>query len=226
MTKKETAEDYQKYLSEGIVNDATMTASLGIGKLYSKNTFTHPSENEDEEITVKGLDDRAIIEAIRKQEKLLEVGDVTSLENMLLSQTHVLNAVFTNMVSHLSAADTLTKLDTYGRLALKAQTQTRQTISTLAEIKGIKKTTFIHQVNQAHNQQVNNGAGENLKKSANERELINLDTRSKKSSTGEDSNDETLALPENAGGAGTFSPKRTQARDAVGKVARVRKAVS
>ena len=178
MAKKKTAEGYQKFLSEGIVNDATMTASLSIGELYNKNTFTHPAENEDEVITVKGLDDLAITEAIRKQEKLLEVGDVTSLENMLLSQTHVLNAVFSNMVSHLSSADTLKKLDTYGRLALKAQNQTRQTISTLAEIKGIKKTTFIHQLNNAQNQQVNNGAEKKLNKSSNERVINDVDTSS------------------------------------------------
>jgi hypothetical protein len=226
MTKKETTEDYQKFLSEGVVNNATMTASLSIRKLYSKNTFTHPAENEDEVITVKGLDDIALTEALQQQQDLLNKGDVTSLENMLLSQTHVLNAVFTNMVSQLSTADTLKKLDTYGRLALKAQAQTRQTISTLAEIKGIKKTTFIHQVNQAHNQQVNNGAAEKLNNSSNERVINDVDTRIETGSTREDSNDEALALPENAGGASTFSPECTQARNEVSKVAGVRKAVS
>lgn len=196
MAKENTAEDYQKYLSEGIVNNSTMTASLSIRKLYSKNTFTHPAENEDEVITVKGLDDIALTEALQQQQDLLNKGDVTSLENMLLSQTHVLNAVFTNMVSQLSTADTLKKLDTYGRLALKAQAQTRQTISTLAEIKGIKKTTFIHQVNQAHNQQVNNGVGEKLNNSANKKVINEVDRSDEAKRTGKNQQDETLAIPE------------------------------
>ena len=223
MTKKKTKEGYQKSISESIVQDATMTASIGIGQLYSKYTFIHPAENEDEEITVNGLDDSVITEAIRKQEKLLEQGDLTSLENMLLSQTHVLNAVFSNMVSNLSAADTLKKLETFGRLALKAQNQTRQSISTLAEIKGIKKTTFIHQVNNANNQQVNNGAGENLNNSANERVINHVDTASKAGGPGENQQNEALALPENTGGQETFGHECNKARHEVGKVAGVRK---
>jgi len=224
--KKKTPENYKKFISEGIVQDATMTASLGIGQLYSKTTFTHPSENEDEAITIKGLDDRSIIEAIRKQEKLLENGDVSSLENMLLSQTHVLNAVLSNMVSHMSGADTLKKLETYGRLALKAQNQTRQTISTLAEIKGIKKTTFIHQTNNAHNQQVNNGLEKNLNNPANEKVINEVDSGDETKRARPNQQNETLAIPENAGGQEAISNECTQARHEVGKVARIGEADS
>ena len=53
-----------------------MTASIGIGQLYHKSQFTNPSENEDEAYTITGLNDRTIIETIRKQEKLLKNGDV------------------------------------------------------------------------------------------------------------------------------------------------------
>lgn len=226
MAKKKTAEGYQKFISEGIVQDATMTASLGIGQLYSKNTFTHPSNNEDKAITIKGLDDRSIIEAIRKQEKLLDNGDISSLENMLLSQTHILNAVLSNMVGHMAGADTLKKLETYGRLALKAQNQTRQTISTLAEIKGVKKTTFIHQVNNAQNQQVNNGADKNLKKSSNERVINDVDTSSETICTRENQSNETLALPENTGRKSTISNECSETRDAVSTHKRAAKTVS
>lgn len=224
MAKKKTAEGYQKFLSEGIVNDATMTASISIRQLYSKNTFTHNEENED--ITVKGLDESAIIEAIQQQQDLLNKGDVSSLENMLLSQTHVLNAVFSNMVSHLSSADTLKKLDTYGRLALKSQSQTRQSISTLAEIKGIKKTTFIHQVNQAHNQQVNNGADENLNNSANKKVINEVDSGNETERARPNQQDETLALPENTGRKSTVSHECNEARDEVSAHKRAAKTAS
>lgn len=227
MTKKEkTPENYQKFITEGIIDDATMTASMGIGQLYHKSQFTDPSENEDEAYTITGLNDRTIIETIRKQEKLLKNGDVSSLEKMLLSQTHVLNAVLSNMVTSMSQADTLKKLETYGRLALKAQNQTRQTISTLAEIKGIKKTTFIHQTNNAHNQQVNNGVEENLDNSTNERVINDVDTRSEAGSKGENQPDEAMVISEDAGGASSVSPECTQARHEVTTNKRVREAVS
>ena len=45
MCDKEKSKGNQKYISEGILKYATMTASIGIGQLYSKNTCTHPSEN-------------------------------------------------------------------------------------------------------------------------------------------------------------------------------------
>ena len=94
------------------------------------------------------------------------------------------------------------------------------------EIKGIKKTTFVHQINQANNQQVNNGAGENLNNSANERVINHVDTASKAGSTGENQQNEALALPENTGGQEAISHECNKARHEVGKVAGVRKADS
>src|SRR3546814_3695576 len=43
------------------------------------------------------------------------------------------------------------------RLALKAQSQARTTIETLAEVKNPKAVAFVKQANIANNQQVNNG---------------------------------------------------------------------
>jgi hypothetical protein len=58
-----------------------------------------------------------------------------------------------NMGEYINAAET------YMRLALKAQSQCRATIETLALIKNPPPVTFVKQANIAHGpQQVNNGA--------------------------------------------------------------------
>jgi hypothetical protein len=177
----------QPSVSEIIIKKQSANASVAICQL--SNTMI--------------LDAVSITEAIEEQEILLKNGDLTSLENMLLSQTHVLNLIFTQMVSKMGKTEYMDKMEVYGRLALKAQNQTRQTIAALGEIKGIKKTTFIHQVNKAHNQQVNNGVSENLNDSANERSLADVDGRSTASGTGEILPDKAVSLSErdkNTGG--------------------------
>jgi len=55
-------------------------------------------------------------------------------------------------------SDIMPKLETYLRLALKAQGQCRATLETLAEIKNPQPTAFITQQNIGVNQQVNNDA--------------------------------------------------------------------
>ena len=211
MTKKIESDKkkYLKSLSMGIVNNQDKAAGASIGLLYEKVLFSN------NEIEIEGLDSTAIANAIKVQEKLLAKGDLTSLENMLFGQVHTLNAIFTMMVARMSNAERLDQLEAFGRLALKAQNQTRQTVSSLAEIKGIKKTTFINQLNNAHNQQINNGAEKNLNNSANERVRGDVDARSETVGKTEDFTDEALALSEDAGGQEAFSYECTQTRPAI-----------
>ena len=219
MAKKKTKEGvYQESVTTDLIDDATSSANMAITQLYEQFTFSNGEATE-----VKGLDSHALAKAIRKQEVLLKEGDLTSLENMLLSQSHMLNAIFTRMVVNMGKAKYLANLETYGRIALKAQNQTRQTASTLAEIKGIKKTTFVHQLNQANNQQVNNGAGENLNNSANEKVINNVDGRGETKRTGENQQNKTLALPENTRGQEAISHECNKARHEISEVAGVRK---
>ena len=220
MKKERKNKIYGKAVSKGIVCSQDKTASANICQLYDKVEFNNGKTS------IVGLDGLTMAKAIREQEVLLAKGDFSSLENMLHGQAHTLNAVFGKFIVMLSNAEQLPHLEAFGRLALKAQNQTRQTISTLAEIKGIKKTTFIHQVNNANNQQVNNGAGENLNNSANERVINHVDTASKAGGPGENQSDETLALPENTGGQGAISLECNKARHEVSKVAGVRKTTS
>ncbi len=152
-----------------------------------------------QDISTLGLNSAEIKKAIIKQDKLIAKGDLSSLETMLHSQTYVLNAVFNNMVTRMANAKYVNNLEVCARIALKAQNQTRQTISTLAEVKGIKKTTFIHQLNNATNQQVNNGPGENLNETANKKVIYgHLDRGNEAEGTGKDFENQTLALQDSS----------------------------
>lgn len=90
-------------------------------------------------------------------------GEIGQADGLLTSQAIALNAVFLemsrraalNMGSHLGA------METYMRLALKAQSQCRTTLESLAEIKNPRAVAFVKQANIAGgHQQVNNRAPE------------------------------------------------------------------
>lgn len=87
-------------------------------------------------------------------------GDLAVADTLLIGQATALNAIFhemarraaLNMGQHLGAADT------YMRLGLKAQSQCRATLESLARIKNPPNVAFVKQANISHgHQQVNNG---------------------------------------------------------------------
>jgi hypothetical protein len=101
----------------------------------------------------------ALTGALRDCVQNAKAGDLAEYEGMLGAQAYALNAIFLemtrraamNMGTHLGATEQ------YMRLALKAQSQARTTIETLAEVKNPKAVAFVKQANIANNQQVNNG---------------------------------------------------------------------
>jgi hypothetical protein len=88
-------------------------------------------------------------------------GDLTSAERMLHSQAVALNAIFGELARRaaLNMGEYLPATETYLRLALKAQGQSRATLETLAAIKN-PTVVFARQanINNGGQQQVNNGA--------------------------------------------------------------------
>lgn len=78
-------------------------------------------------------------------------------ERMLLSQAIALNQIFTALANKSSRQEYMKNLETYMRLALKAQSQARATLETLANIKQPPHVVIAKQANLANNQQVNNG---------------------------------------------------------------------
>ena len=85
-------------------------------------------------------------------------GDLSTLEAMLLSQATALQTMFAGLARRAANQEHLRQYEAFMGLALKAQAQSRSTISALVDLKYPKQATFVNQANIAHGpQQVNNG---------------------------------------------------------------------
>lgn len=101
-----------------------------------------------------------LINELREQAANASSGDLKRHEAILTIQAHTLDTVFNELArrSQANLGEYMDAADRYMRLALKAQSQCRATIETLAEIKNPKPVAFVQQANIANGpQQVNNG---------------------------------------------------------------------
>ena len=102
-----------------------------------------------------------LVDDLGKQCELASKGDLSRAEALLMVQAHTLDALFNNLSRRaaLNLGEYRNAAETYLRLALKAQTQCRATLETLAAIKNPQPVAFVRQANIAHGpQQVNNAA--------------------------------------------------------------------
>ena len=82
------------------------------------------------------------------------------MEAMLISQATALQTIFTSLARRAQDQQLQKHFESFLGLALKAQAQSRATISALADLKNPRQATFVKQANIANGpQQVNNGAG-------------------------------------------------------------------
>lgn len=87
----------------------------------------------------------------------LNGGNMRKVENMLFGQAHALQSIFVSLARKGANQEYLKQYETHMRLALKAQSQCRATLETLAAIKN-PPVVFARQANIANGpQQVNNG---------------------------------------------------------------------
>lgn len=108
----------------------------------------------------KDTDLQAMVEGIQATVKDVQGGDLGRLEAMLVSQATALQTMFTSLARRASHQEQLKHYGVFMGLALKAQAQSRATISALVDLKYPRQATFVKQANIAHGpQQVNNGAG-------------------------------------------------------------------
>ena len=86
-------------------------------------------------------------------------GNLERMERMLSAQAQTLNIMFTELARRaaVNMGERLDATETYLRLALKAQAQSRATVEALSEMKNPRSVAFIRQANVAQQQQVNNG---------------------------------------------------------------------
>lgn len=112
-----------------------------------------------------------LLAEILKEGKAIENGDLKQIERYLYSQAIALHSVFDRMLAQAGDTDFTPHLELFMTLALKAQTQCRKTLATLAQLKSPDQTTFIkqniQQQNNAVNQQINNNGTEATKKNQN-----------------------------------------------------------
>ena len=100
----------------------------------------------------------ALVKELAIQVKAVNDGDLGRAEEMLMVQAHTLDAIFNSLARRaaMNMGEYPDATDRYMRLALKAQSQCRATLETLAVIKNPPNVAFVKQANIAHNQQVNN----------------------------------------------------------------------
>ena len=105
----------------------------------------------------------ALIEALRKSTDQSKAGDLSHLEAMLIGQATALQTIFTSLARRAHHQTLQAHFEAFLGLALKAQAQSRATISALVDLKFPRQATFVKQANIANGpQQVNNAthAGE------------------------------------------------------------------
>ncbi len=107
-----------------------------------------------------GLEIQDLLQPLDDSIKVMKGGNLVGAEAMLMGQAHALQSIFTELSRRAASnmGEYLNAMETYLRLALKAQSQCTKTIEVLAAIKN-PPVVFAKQANIAHGpQQVNNGA--------------------------------------------------------------------
>ncbi len=134
---------------------ADVTAEGTLANAHVMATFAKPTMGE--------LHLAECVHALRDKTRAVNRGDLSAAESMLIEQAAALNAIFAELArrSALNMGEYINAADRYMRLALKAQSQCRATLETLATIKA-GPAVFARQANIAHGpQQVNNGVAAN-----------------------------------------------------------------
>jgi hypothetical protein len=97
---------------------------------------------------------------VRDEVEKVWKGDLSGLEATLTAQAINLDKIFNEMARRAASnmGQYRDSMEVYMKLALKAQSQCRTTLQTLAEIKNPQPVAFVKQANIAHGpQQINNG---------------------------------------------------------------------
>ena len=111
-----------------------------------------------ENIMGKDTDLNALIEGLQDNCENVHAGDLQSIETMLVTQAKALQTIFTSLARKAHDQTYQKHYEAILGLALKAQAQSRATITALVDLKFPRQATYVKQANIAHGaQQVNNG---------------------------------------------------------------------
>ena len=139
-------------------NPNTLTARPLDGETKGETLARHALQPEIQAgMTIKhfergalvGASLNSLVDQLSAQSVLSNNGDLSRSEALLTAQAHTLDAIFHDLARRaaVNAGEFLNACEIYLRLALKAQSQCRATIETLAEIKNPSHVTFAKQAN-------------------------------------------------------------------------------
>jgi len=104
-----------------------------------------------------GIDVPGLLATLSDQAKAVSSGDLSRVEALLTNQADSLQALFVALVERSLRQEYVAYVEPYMRLALKAQSQCRATLQTLAEIRS-PPVIYARQANVTSGpQQINNG---------------------------------------------------------------------
>jgi hypothetical protein len=139
-TSPMTAERKAKAALSGSVNNASVIL------MYQEN------------IMGKDIDINELILGLQDTCKDVHAGDLKSVETMLVTQAKALQTIFSSLARKAHVQTHQKHYEAFLGLALKAQAQSRATITALVDLKYPRQATYVKQANIAHGaQQVNNG---------------------------------------------------------------------
>lgn len=122
---------------------------------------------------VGDIDLTEAVAVMKEKVNKVNAGDISGLEATLTAQVISLDTIFNGLARRANNSDTLTKLEVYMRLGLKAQAQCARTIEVLANMKN-PPIVYAKQANISNgNQQVNNGCVTNGQAPAHTEKIIN-----------------------------------------------------
>lgn len=169
------------------------------------------------------LDTPAMIRLLKDRGEAVNNGDLLHAEQMLMAQATALQTLFVRLSERATEQSHMPTIEGFMRLALRAQSQCRQTLETLATIKN-PPVIYAKQINQTTGpQQINNGTAPSRKReietepsklSEGQHELLQ-NTRTSGTTSGGNPALETLGTRDGAEvgrGQGDREPQRRQGR--------------
>ena len=140
LTEKEQKNKAAEWLLSPEVSSAAVTEAFSKNYTGEDVTFNH------------------MIDACKKATRqLTQDNSLEHAERLLMSQSIALNNLFVSLARKASSQEYVKQYETFLRLALKAQSQCRATLETLAVVKN-PPVVYAKTANIAQNQQINNGA--------------------------------------------------------------------
>jgi hypothetical protein len=121
-----------------------------------------------------GIDTPSLLDNLRDQARTVQGGDLSHAEAMLTNQASALQALFVRLSEKAMEQTHMPNLEGFMRLALRAQSQCRATLETLAAVKN-PPVVYAKQANVTTGpQQINNGTAAPLRARENDSEQPQL----------------------------------------------------